>query len=370
MTIERIILREISLPFIHFFETSFCRVYEKQTLLVQVEGEGTTGWGECAAAEGPFYSPEDLYSARHVISRHIVPALFEAEIGKAEHFQSVVGFIRGHPMAKAAVEAALFDWESRRLELPLWEFLGGVRRTIPCGVSIGIQDTPRQLLAKIEEELDSGYRRIKLKIKPGWDVDILKRVRDRFPDVPLMVDANGAYGVEDFEHLAKLGEFRLLMIEQPLYHDDLIEHSRLQKELKTPVCLDESIRHLRDAQHAIELEACRVINIKVGRVGGVVEAKRIHDYCLQQGVPVWCGGMLETGVGRAFNVAISTLENFVLPGDVSASHRYFEKDTITPPVEVTPEGFIEDSTAPGIGYETDIEWVERVTVHKDSFTRE
>jgi O-succinylbenzoate synthase len=254
--------------------------------------------------------------------------------------------------------------------LPLWELLGGVRRTIPCGVSIGIQDTPQQLLVKIQDELDSGYRRIKLKIKPGWDLDILKRVRDRFPDVPLMVDANGAYGREDFEHLGKLDEFRLLMIEQPLFHDDLFEHSRLQRELETPLCLDESIRHLRDAQLAIELEACRVINIKIGRVGGIVEAKRIHDYCLQSGVPVWCGGMLETGIGRAVNVAISTLENFILPGDVSASRRYFEKDTIVPQVEVTPEGVIEVSTSPGVGYETDLERVEEVTVQKDSFSRE
>jgi O-succinylbenzoate synthase len=370
VTIDRIILREISLPFVHFFETSFSRVYNKQALLVQVEGEGITGWGECAAAEGPFYSAEDLYSARHVISWHIVPTLFKGGIEKADRFPASVRFIRGNPMAKAAVEAALFDWESRRLDVPLWEFLGGVRRTIPCGVSIGIQDSPQKLLAKIQDELDSGYRRIKLKIKPGWDLDILKRVRDRFPDVPLMVDANGAYGLEDFDHLAKLDEFRLLMIEQPLFHDDLIEHSRLQRGLNTPLCLDESIRHLRDARLAIELEACRVINIKIGRVGGILEAKRIHEYCLREGVPVWCGGMLETGIGRAVNVAISTLENFMLPGDVSASRRYFERDTIVPPVEVTPEGVIEVSTSPGFGYETDLEWIEEVTVQKDSFSRE
>lgn len=370
MSIRKVVLREISLPFVHFFETSFSRVYKKQALLLEVEGGGAAGWGECVAAEGPFYSAEDLYSARHVISRYILPELFRSGIENAEHYPLVVRSIRGNPMAKAAVETALFDWESRRLEVPLWELLGGTRRTIPCGVSIGIQETPRQLMSKIRKEIEAGYRRIKLKIKPGWDLEILKRVREHFPDLPLMVDANGAYGVDDFDHLAKLDEFRLLMIEQPLYYDDLIEHGRLQKELKTPICLDESIRHLRDAQQAIELGACRVVNIKIGRVGGAVEAKKIQDYCRQKGVPVWCGGMLETGIGRAFNVAISTLENFVLPGDVSASRRYFERDTVIPPVEVSREGFIEVPTGPGLGYEPDLEWVEKITVQKDVFTNE
>ena len=270
-------------------------------------------------------------------------------------------------MAKACVEAALWDVHSQESDLPLWKLLGGTRHKIACGVSIGIQEHPDLLLGKIEKELEAGYHRIKIKIKPGWDVGIVRRVRERFPDISLMVDANSAYSLSDAEHLKELDEFQLLMVEQPLRYDDLMDHSKLQSQMKTPICLDESIRHVQDAVHAHELGACKIVNIKMGRLGGHSEAQRVHDVCQQRGVPVWCGGMLETGIGRAHNVALSTLENFRLPGDVSASKRYFERDLVSPPVEVTPDGYILAPEGPGIGFQPDLPRIEEVTRRRQSF---
>lgn len=364
MRIESVTLRQIQLPFIHFFETSFGRSHEKHAVLVEIQSNGLKGWGECVADEGPFYSYEDVETSWHILSDYIADALIGEPVAPRE-FSASVARIRGHSMAKAAAETALWDLEAKSRNQPLWKLIGGTRERIACGVSIGIQDSPEQLLEKIETEVAAGYKKIKIKIKPGWDVDIVRTVRKHFPDLPLMVDANSAYSIEDTEHLLQLDEFQLLMIEQPLYQDDFVEHSKLQAVLKTPVCLDESIRHARDARHACEMRSCEIVNIKMGRVGGLQEAIKVHDTCKELGIPVWCGGMLETGIGRAHNIALSTLENFSIPGDVSAAKRYFEKDTVVPLIEVTDDGHIVPPSGPGIGYEPDLEWIETITVREE-----
>lgn len=273
--------------------------------------------------------------------------------------------VRGHRMAKAALENAVWDAEAKQKKQPLWKLLGGTRREIPCGVSIGIQDSIEQLLDKIETELAAGYRRIKVKVKPGWDLNVLERIRSRWPDILLSCDANSAYRIGEIEHLRKFDQFNLLMIEQPLWNDDIYFHARLQKQLRTNICLDESIRNARDAEAALELGACGIINIKVGRVGGFTEAKSIHDVCQSHNVPVWCGGMLESGIGRAHNIALSTLENFRLPGDVSASKRYWKEDIIEPEVEVSGSGMISISDAPGTGYRVREDLIEKLTIRKE-----
>jgi O-succinylbenzoate synthase len=269
-------------------------------------------------------------------------------------------------MAKAALENALWDAEARQKNLPLWKLLGGRRSQIPCGVSIGIQDSVEQLLGKIQVELSAGYRRIKVKVKPGWDVNVLEKIRSRWADITLSCDANSAYTLDQIEHLRAFDQFNLLMIEQPLWDDDIFYHARLQKELRTAICLDESIVNARAAAKAIEIEACRIVNIKVGRVGGFTEAKKIHDICLGQKIPVWCGGMLESGIGRAHNIALSTLEKFSLPGDVSASKRYWKEDVIDPEVEVSPEGMIAISDQAGTGYRIKEDFIETITVRKET----
>ena len=277
----------------------------------------------------------------------------------------MLGHIRGHNMAKAGVEAAAWELEARLNGRPLWQHIDGRRQEIPCGVSIGIQNTVEELLERIQRELDAGYQRIKIKIKPGWDVDVVAQVRERFPAIRLMVDANAAYTLADADHLKRLDDYYLMMIEQPLAYYDLLEHARLQQRLQTPICLDESIRNLRLAEQAIELGAARILNLKLGRVGGFAEARRIHDAAQAAGVPVWCGGMLESGIGRAHNIALSTMDNFVLPGDVSASQRYWARDIIVPPVEVTPRGTILASEAPGLGFELDWDYIEALTARKE-----
>ncbi len=269
-------------------------------------------------------------------------------------------------MARGGMETAIWDLQARINNEPLWKTIGGgSRREIPCGVSIGIQDTVEQLLEKIQTELAAGYQRIKMKIKPGWDVDVIARVRERFPGIKLMADANSAYTLKDLEHLKKLDQFYLMMIEQPLAHDDILDHAVLQGSLDTPICLDECIRSAHHAEQAIRLKAARIINIKLGRVGGFAEAKLLHDLCLGKCIPVWCGGMLESGIGRAHNIALSTLPNFVLPGDVSASKRYWKRDIVDPPIEVTPRGAIQVSDAPGFGYELDQDYLESLVVRRE-----
>ncbi len=367
MKIEAITLREIRMPLVHFFETSFGRTYERSIVLVTLHSDGLNAWGECVAGENPFYSSEWVESAWVTIARFLAPAVLGKKFTAARECVALLAPIKGHRMAKAAIENALWAAEAEEKRIPLWKLLGGTRRQVECGVSIGIQDSVEQLLEKIGTELAAGYRRIKVKVKPGWDVNVLDRIRNRWPKILLSCDANSAYRLEDFAHLKKFDEFGLLMIEQPLWNDDFFFHARLQKQIKTALCLDESIRHARDAEAAIELGACRIVNIKVGRVGGMTEAIRVHDVGREHDIPVWCGGMLESGVGRVHNIALSTLENFKLPGDVSASKRYWKEDIIEPEVEVSTDGIISVSDAPGTGYRVKEELIERLTVRKETF---
>ncbi|HEX5709229.1 MAG TPA: o-succinylbenzoate synthase [Pyrinomonadaceae bacterium] len=369
MKIRRIELREIRLPLVHFFETSFGRTYERRIMLARVLcADGAEGWGECTAGEGPFYSDEWIDGAWEVTKSFIVPMALGREVESAAEASALFARVRGHRMAKAAIETALWDIEARRAGVPLWRHLGGTRREIPCGVSIGIQDTVEALLEKIAGELAAGYQRIKIKIKPGWDASVIERVRERFPEITLMVDANSAYTLADAPLFRELDRQRLLMVEQPLAYDDMLDHARLQKEISTPVCLDESVRSAEDARKALELGACRVINIKLGRVGGHAEARRVESVCRENGVPVWCGGMLESGVGRAHNIAMATLGGFTLPGDVSASARYWEEDIIDPPVTVTARGTIVAPETPGLGFDVNLERIDALTVRKEIFT--
>lgn len=366
MKIEAITLREIHMPLVHFFETSFGRTYSRRILLVTVHCEGVDGWGECVAGEDPFYSSEWIESAWPTLTKYLIPALLGKQIDSARDCPALYAKVRAHRMAKAALENALWDAEAVQKRQPLWKLLGGTRREISCGVSIGIQDSVEQLLEKIETELAAGYRRIKVKVKPGWDVNVLERIRSRWSNITLSCDANSAYTLDQVEHLRSFDQFNLLMIEQPLWNNDIYYHARLQKELRTSICLDESIVHARNAAHAVETGACRIINIKVGRVGGFSEALKIHDVCEAYKIPVWCGGMLETGIGRAHNIALSSKENFSLPGDVSASKRYWKEDIIDPEVQVSPQGMIAISDQPGTGYRVKPDLIEKLTVRKET----
>lgn len=368
MIIASVELREIRLPLIHFFETSFGRTTERRIMLVRVrDPQGVEGWGECTAGEGPFYCEEWVESAWAVTAKYLAGMVVGREFaGAAEVFASMRA-VRGNRMAKAAIETACWDLEARRAGVPLWQLLGGSRSEISCGVSIGIQDTPESLLEKIGREVAAGYQRIKIKIKPGWDLAVVERVRASFPDIQLSVDANSAYTLADVPLFRELDKFNLMMAEQPLAFDDVFDHAELQRRIETPVCLDESVRSAEDARKAIELGACRIVNVKLGRVGGHAEARRVERECRERGVPVWCGGMLESGVGRAHNIAMSTLEGFTLPGDVSASARYWEEEIIEPPVMVSPRGAIKVPDGPGIGFEIKHSRVESLTVRRESF---
>ena len=366
LKVEAITLREIRMPLVHFFETSFGRTYSRRILLVTVHCDGVDGWAESVAGEDPYYSSEWTESAWPTIRQYLAPAVLGRSLNSARESVPLMAKVRGHRMAKAAVENALWDAEAKQKKQPLWKLLGGTRQEIQCGVSIGIQDSIEQLIDKVQLELAAGYRRIKLKVKPGWDLKILERVRSRWPNILLSCDANSAYTLDDIDHLRKFDQFNLLMIEQPLWNDDIYYHARLQRELRTSICLDESIRHARDCAAAVETGACRIVNIKVGRVGGFSEARKIHDLCQANKLPVWCGGMLESGIGRAHNVALSTLENFKLPGDVSASKRYWKEDIIEPEVEVTRQGTITVSDAPGTGYRIREDLIEKLTTRKET----
>src|SRR5271167_4549520 len=366
MKIEAITLREIQMPLVHFFETSFKRTFSRRILLLTVHCDGIDGWGECVAGEDPFYSSEWTESAWPTIKHYLAPAVLGRTLSAGRECVPLMARVRGHHMAKAAVENALWDAEAQEKQMPLWKLLGGTLREISCGVSIGIQDSVEQLLEKIQTELAAGYRRIKVKVKPGWDVNVLERIRSRWADITLSCDANSAYTLDQVEHLRKFDQFNLLMIEQPLWNDDVYYHARLQKELRTSICLDESIVSVRSAAFAVETSACRIINVKVGRVGGFSEALKIHDLCHAHSIPVWCGGMLETGIGRSQNIALSTLENFSLPGDVSASKRYWKEDIIDPEVEVSPQGMIAISDQPGTGYRVKEDLIEKLTLRKET----
>ncbi len=344
------------------FETSFGRSFERRVMIVTVtDSDGAVGYGECTASRAPFFNHETIDTASVIIAGFIAPMLASSPPATAADVSKVLAPIRGNRMAIGCVEAAIWDLEARKAGVPLWKHLGGTRREIECGVSIGLQESVEQLLEKVTTEVESGYKRIKLKIKPGKDIDLVRAVRERFPDILLSVDANSAYEFErDIRLFEELEQFGLLMIEQPLSAGDLVDHAKLQKKLRTPICLDESITCLRDARHALELDACRIINIKLGRVGGHAEANAIQKLASDHGIPVWCGGMLESGIGRSHNIALSTLDGFNLPGDVSASARYFEEDIIEPPVIVSPKGMITVPDGPGIGFEVKEDMINRL----------
>ncbi len=366
MKIDRILLRQIRMPLVHPFETSFGRTTERSIILVEVLAGGLSGWGEVTCGEGPFFNEEWTDGAWLLLRDWIGPRAVGREFASASEFGRLMPAIRGHQMTKGGLECAVWDLEARMAGQPLYRQIGGgARQEIPCGVSIGLQGSDGELLDRISAELAAGYQRIKIKIKPGRDVEMTALVREKFPRIKLMADANSAYTLGDAGRLKELDDFYLMMIEQPLAWDDIIDHATLQKQLETPICLDECIRSVRHAEQAIRLGACRILNIKLGRVGGFAGAKAVHDIAARAGVPVWCGGMLESGIGRAHNIALSTLENFVLPGDVSASKRYWERDIIHPPVEVSGQGTIHVSEGLGLGYEIDRELIEKLTVRRE-----
>ena len=367
MKIDGVVLREIRMPLVRPFETSFGRTTDRRILLVEVQSEGVTGWGECTAGEHASFSEESTDTAWLMLANELIPALLRAELDSSGSCPKALSHVRGNRMAKAALENAVWDMESQQLDIPLAEMLGGVRKKIVCGVSLGIQPSVEQLLDIVEAELAAGYQRIKLKCKPGVDVELFEAVRKRWPDILLSCDANASYRLKDEVHLRSFDQFKLLMIEQPLWHDDFYFHSLLQRQLKTSICLDEAIRNRRDALAAIAMESCRIINIKLGRVGGFSEAIRVHNVTAERGIPVWCGGMLETGIGRSHNIALSSLENFSLPGDVSASKRYWEEDIIEPAVEVSPKGEIPVPQIAGRGFEVKRDRVEKLTVRSERF---
>lgn len=365
-TVEQVVLRQIKMPLVHFFETSFGRTYERHMVIVEVRSEGLSGWGEVTAGENPFYNEEWTESAWRIVRDYAAPRLTGHRLDSALGVNARTAHIRGHNMARGGLEAAVWDLEARRANAPLWKHVGGgARREIPCGVSIGIQDSIAQLLDKIETELNAGYQRIKIKIKPGWDIEVMREVRKKFPDILLMGDANSAYTLDDIGRLKALDEFNLMMLEQPLAHDEIIDHAELQAALKTPICLDECLRNAHQAEQAIRMKACQIINIKLGRVGGFGEAKRLHDVAQAHGIPVWCGGMLEAGIGRAHNVALASMANFTLPGDVSASKRYWKRDIIEPWVETTAAGTIALRDEPGFGYAIDHDFLKSITVREE-----
>lgn len=368
MKIEAITLREIRMPLVHFFETSFGRTTQRRILLVTLHTDGAEGWGECVAGEDPFYSEESIDTAWYAIERYLAPALLGRTIEKGSDAPALFARVRGHRMAKGALENALWDAEAQARRVPLALLLGGTRQKTACGVSIGIQDSIQQLLEKIETELAAGYRRIKVKCKPGWDVEIFEPIRARWPEILLSCDANSAYTLQQAEHLKQFDRFNLLMIEQPLWHDDFYFHAQLQRQLKTKICLDEAIHNQRDAQAAIEIGACGIINIKVGRVGGFSEAIAVHKVAQRAGIPVWCGGMLESGIGRSHNIALSMLPGFTLPGDVSSSKRYWKEDVIEPAVEVSAHGYLSAPLAPGRGFEIKRDLIESLTTRKQCLT--
>ncbi len=366
MIITAVELFEIRLPLVHFFETSFGRTIERRIILVRVhDRDGAEGWGECTAGEGPFYCEEWTESAWSTLHEYLAPMVIAQNVEGAADVFSLMNRVRGNRMAKAALETACWDLEAKRAGVPLWKHVGGVKNEIACGVSIGIQDTVESLFEKIEKELAAGYQRIKIKIKPGWDTAVLEKVRRRFPEIHLMGDANSAYTLSDLSLFQAMDEFNLMMIEQPLAYDDMLDHAELQKHLRTPICLDESIRTPEDARHAIETGACRIVNLKLGRVGGHTEAKRVEQVCREKNIPVWCGGMLESGIGRAHNIAMATLPGFTLPGDVSASSRYWKEDIIEPPVTVSHNGTITAPEAPGLGFEIKGARIDALTVRKE-----
>jgi o-succinylbenzoate synthase len=365
MRIREITLRELQMRLVVPFETSVGRTDVRRVLLVEANLDGVSGWSECVAGETPVYSPETTDTAWHILRDHLWDLVKGKDFRAAADVWGLLEPVRGHNMAKATLEAAVWDAEAKQKGMPLSKLLGGTRQEIACGVSVGLKDSLDELVTAVKTELAAGYQRIKIKIKPGKDLEQVQRLRQEFPRIKLMVDANSAYRLQDLPLLKQLEAFYLMMIEQPLGWDDLFGHVQVQKQLQTPICLDECIHTLEHAQAAIALGACKIINIKLGRVGGYTVARQIHDLCQQNSIPVWCGGMLESGIGRAHNIALSTLANFTLPGDVTASRRYWHEDIIDPEVVVSPQGTIRVPSGPGIGYQPRLDRIDKLTVRKE-----
>jgi O-succinylbenzoate synthase len=367
--LERLEVRHLSLALRTPFETSFSRTSTKQFLLLSAFADGLAGHAECVADADPYYLPETNATALHVLRDFLAPLAFALEIADPRELRPALARVRGHEMAKAALEMAVWELQARREGVPLYRLLGGRGGVVQAGVSVGLQRDEAALVDAVEREVAAGYRRVKIKIKPGRDVALAEALRKRFPELPLMVDANSAYTLDDADHLAALDRFALTMVEQPLGWDDIVDHATLQRRLRTPVCLDESIRGPDDARRALELGACRIVNLKVGRVGGFAAALALHEVCRARGAPLWCGGMLESGIGRLANVHLQTLPGFTLPGDTAASERYFEEDLVDPPVVVSPQGEIRVPEGPGIGHEIVWPRVERATGFRETWTR-
>jgi o-succinylbenzoate synthase len=365
--IERIELRHTKMELVSPFETSLGVELFEEHIIVRVDAGGVTGWGEVVVEPSPSYSYETLQTAWHILRDFLIPALLGKDFPDLPPALAAYAWVRGHRMAKAGLEAALADAFAKSKGISLSKFLGGTRATVPVGVSVGLQSSPAQLVRVIAEYLQDGYKRIKIKIAPGRDLELVTTVRKAYPDIQLQVDANSAYTLSDIDMLRALDGYNLQLIEQPLAYDDIYDHSIVQRELKTPICLDESIYNVSDTRAAIALKSCQIINIKPGRVGGYTESIRIHDYCASQHVPVWHGGMDESGIGRAGNVGLASLPNFVLPGDISASRRYYKEDIVDPPFEINPDSTMTVPTKPGIGVEVFVKRLEKVTVRSEDF---
>ncbi len=365
MKIDAIVLREVEMQLRTPVETSFGTLIRRRVLLVELLAEGLRGWGECVAGEHPRYSEETVDSAWSVLGRDLAPLLLASDPEHGGHCHAALRALRGNRMAKAALEMAFWDWQAQAECVSLAALLGGLRAKVACGLTIGIQPSLARTLEQVEAAVEAGYQRVKLLVKPGWDLAVIEPVRARWPHLRLAVDANGAYRLKDMGHLAEFDRFDLMMLEQPLWSDDFYHHSMLQKQIETPVCLDESIRNRRDALAAIAMDSCRIVNVKPGRVGGFTEAIGIHNAAMERGVPVWCGGMLETGIGRAHNLALASLPNFTMPGDLAPSNRYWVEDIVEPAAVVSQEGEIAVPTEPGRGFAVREALVERLTVRRE-----
>ncbi|MBS1252676.1 MAG: o-succinylbenzoate synthase [Anaerolineales bacterium] len=367
LEIDHVVLYHVRMPLAHPFETSFGVQAERDCIIVQVEGQGATGWGECVAAAGPWYAYETTQTAWHILSDFLIPTVLGQRFDGPEHVLDAFARVRGHNMAKAGLEMAIWDLAAKQAGVSLSRRLGGVRNRIPVGVSIGVQESLDALLDRVAGFVEQGYRRVKIKIKPGWDVEVTRAVRKRFPETPLQVDANSAYHLADVEVFRAMDDVGLLLIEQPLAHDDIYAHSRLQRELETDLCLDESIHSVDDARAAAALGSCRIINIKPGRVGGHCSSKLIHDFCQAEGIPVWHGGMLETGIGRAHSVALASLAGFTLPGDISGSARYYHEDIVESPFVLNSDSTLSVPDGAGIGVAVNTDRLHAVTLHRETF---
>lgn len=367
MKIEEITIRHLKMNLKYPFSTSFGTFVNKEFLLLEArDGHWKIGWGESVAFDSPWYNEETMKTNWHILEDFLIPIILNKEISHPDEVSELFKGIRKNNMAKSTIEGAIWDIYTQETNQSLASAIGGNKEKIEVGISIGIQSSIEKQIEVVEKAVKEGYKRIKVKIKPGWDVEVIRKLRQNFPDVPIMADANSAYSLSDVELLKQLDEFNLTMIEQPLASDDIIDHAVLQKQLKTPICLDESIHSLEDARKAIELGSCGIINIKIGRVGGISEAKKIHDYCQEKGIPVWCGGMLESGIGRAHNIALTTLSNFVLPGDTAGSSHYWEQDIIEPEV-VVEDGYITVPQKAGIGYKPNMEAINNYTVKSKTY---